>query len=352
MKKATTLFLVPLFALAATACGGGGSGGAGGGGGGGTGGSVACTASGTTLTAAEANNYSFSSTLSFPVIKIAPKSELTFDWSAVTTSFLGHAVNPKTDLNMISVLFWKLPLSDLQTRLNADTLAQKDLVVVPLTITTDGTTPNVTAGATSAKLFNFTLNGGAVDSALILGYFDADFYTPNTSYTYTLMAASGTTVGQGVKMIQSFQLDPTSTNTTVNMTSDSTKLTWSANLHNLTPTGIPAGQGGLTIDWSKLKTNALGGAFDPTSITNVLIGHYTQTPTELESKFLDIELIATDLYRAVISTGTSVDFSTLKTDAGKAFSGIDATGTWVVALQCGSCRNPAPWYLSVLKPCN
>ncbi|HEX7500572.1 MAG TPA: hypothetical protein VF524_09750, partial [Polyangia bacterium] len=85
---------------------------------------------------------------------------------------------------------------------------------------------------------------------------------------------------------------------------------------------------------------------------HVLLGHYTQTPAQLEKQFLDIQLIATDLYEAGISIGTRIDFSTLTTSSGKAFSGIDTTGTWLVALQCGACRNPAPWYLSILKPCS
>jgi hypothetical protein len=331
-----------LLALTATACGGGGNGGSGGSGGGG--GNVSCTNSGNTLAAKDANNYSFSSTLTFPVTKVKPMSELTFDWSAVSKSFLGHTVDAKKDINMVSVLMWKLPIGDLQTRLNADTLAQRDLVVVPLTLSTNGTD-------TSAKLFSFTLNGGAVDQQTVLSYFDASFYTPNENYTYTVMAAKGTTVGQGVQMIQAFQLDPTSSNTEVKLSTDSTKLEWSANLHNLALTGLPAGKADLTMNWDAVTKTALGGTFEPTSITNVLIGHYTQSVSELETKFLDIELIATDLFKGVMNTGTSIDLSTLQTDGGKAFSGIDGTGTWMVALQCGSCRNPAPWYLSILKTC-
>jgi hypothetical protein len=339
MKKATTLFLVPFLALAVSACSGGG---------GGDGGSVACT--GTNLTASAANNYSFSSTLTFPPIAVAPKTELTFDWAGVTKDFLGHSVT-QSDIDTISILMWNMTLSALQTGLNADTLLQNDLTVVPLTIKTDGTTPNVSVGATSAKLYDFTLNGGAVTATTIAYYFDADTFPPS-NHTYTMMAATGTTPGQGVQMIQSFQLDKNSTNDKVTMTSASTTLTYNANLHNLKPTGIPAGQAAITLDWSGMTTTALGGIFDPTSITYALVGHYTETPTQLESKFLDIQLIATEMYSATISIGTSVDFSTLTTSSGKAFSGIDTTGTWLVALQCGACRNPAPWYLTILKPCS
>jgi hypothetical protein len=160
-------------------------------------------------------------------------------------------------------------------------------------------------------------------------------------------------------MIQSFRLDPASTNTTVTMTSSSTQLEYTTDLHTLKATGIPAGQGAVTLDWGQMTTNALGNEFIATNITSVLVGHYTQTPAQLESQFLDLELIATGLYRGcvgdapcTIPNGTKVDLSALKNDAGQSFAGIDGTGTWIVALQCGGCRNPAPWYLSVLKPCS
>lgn len=343
MKIATTLFLVPFLALAVSACSGGG-----GGGGGGSGGNVACT--GTNLTASAANNYAFSSTMTFPPIAVAPKTELTFDWAGVTKDFLGHSV-AQSDLKMISILMWDLTLSEFETRLNADTLLQRDLTALPLLAYTDGTTPNVSVGATSAKLYDFTLNGGAVASTTIISYFDADTYSPS-NHTYTMMAATGTTTGQDVAMIQAFQLDKNSTNDKVTMTSASATVTYDANLHSLTPTGVPAGQPAITLDWGTMTTNALGGVFDPTAITHVLLGHYTQTPTQLEKQFLDIELIAADLYEAAISIGTSIDFSTMTTSSGKAFTGIDDTGTWMVALQCGACHNPAPWYLSILKPCS
>ncbi len=301
------------------------------------------TCFGANVVANEANGYLFSSTLSFPPVSVAPKTDLTFDWSGVTTDFLGHSVNPKTDLNTILVIMWKLTLADLQTKLNADSLAQNDLVTIPLTYTTDGS-------STTAKLLAFS-NTGAPSAATILNFLDPTGYSPE-NYTYTLMAATGADLGQGTKMIQSFKVDPNSTNTSVNMTTNSTKLTYAANMHCLTATGIPTAQPSVTLDWGQMTTNALGNPFDTNSITNVMVGHYTQTPTELESKFLDLELIATKLYRGVNSSGTKVDFSTLKTDSGESFPGIDDTGTWLVALQCGGCRNPAPLYLSILKPCS
>ncbi len=310
----------------------------------GTSGANAC---GTSVVAHEANDYSFMSTLTFPPVAVKPNSDLTFDWSALTTDFVGHAVNVKTDITMVNVLMWTLTLPNLETQLNADSLQQQELTVLPLTYFT-----TQDAGVTtSADLFSFTLSGNPITSSDILPYFDPTTYDPS-KYTYTVIVASGNTIGQGARMIQSFQLDPTSTNTKVAVTDTSTTLKYTTDLHDLQATTIPAGTAKITLDWSMMTTNALGNPFTSTSITSALVAHYTQTPTQLESQFLNLEQIATDLYQGMIPSGTVVDFSTLQDANGKSFSGIDSTGTWIVALQCGGCRNPAPWYLSVLKPCN
>jgi hypothetical protein len=347
MKNIVALFLVPLLTLALSGCGNNE------GGGGGTEPPmvVACTADGSNITAAKANNYSFTSTLTFPPAKVKPNSELNFDWSGVTRDFLGHSVNAANDLTLISVLSWNLNLQQLEAGLNADTLLQKDLTVVPLTLTTDGTTTGVSKGATSAKLYTFTLNGGPVTPDQIQPYFDINDYPPQYT-TYTLMAASGNVVDQGVRMIQSFLLDSGTSNTDVKMTDTSTHLTYSANMHSATPTGVPLGTGDITLDWTTMDTTALGTPFDPTSVTYALVGHYSEKVLDLEKKFLDIQLIATELFEATISVGTSIKLSELTKDGSKSFSGITSEGTWVVALQCGACRNPAPWYLSVLRQCN
>jgi len=313
---------------------------------------------GKNVNVAEKFNYKFSSTLTFPPTKVQPKTELSFDWSGVSKSFLGHAVDPKKDITLVSVLCWALPRNQLESQLNADTLLQSSLNGLPLSMNTDGTTAGIAAGTTSAKLFQFTLNGepvtetGSVKREDVLAYFDPDNYPPEST-TYTVMAGFGKEPGQGTVMIQSFLLDKSSTNTELKMTSASTELTWNANIHSLVPTGIPAGEAAITVDWTdSIKTNAMGGVFDPTMILRVLVGHYTEDVAQLEKKFLDIELIATELYETKIEAGSTVDFSTMtKASDGKSFPGIDDTGTWLVALQCGACRNPSPWYLSILKPC-
>jgi hypothetical protein len=299
---------------------------------------------GSSFRASEKNNYSTWSKMTLPTIKVKPQSELSFDWGSVTHDFITHKLDPKTDLDMMMVLFFQLPLAQLETKLNADSLTQNDLVVAPpLTLRKKG--------ETSAKLFDFDLNGVVVTPEQVMKYFDADFYPP-ANYTFALAGATGVEVGAGIRVIQAFQLDPTSSNTQVTMTDASTKLDWTANLHDLTPTGIPAGKPEVTLDWGDMTKTGLGTVFDPTQITRALVSHYAEGSGQLEKDFLNIELIATDLYETKVEIGTSIDFSTMtKKSDGKSFPGIDDTGTWLVALQCGVCRNPSPWYLSILKTC-
>ena len=303
---------------------------------------------GANVVANEANDYAFTSTITLPPVTVKSMTNLTFDWSAVTKDFLGHPLNAVTDLNTISVMLWQLPLADLQTKLNADTLYQSDLYVVPPPSWPDpGAT---TGGMTSSQLYDFTVNGTAITQAEYDSYFDPAMFPPS-QFSYMVAAATGTTVGQGFRMLQAFQLDSASTATSVALTNNSTKLTYQANLHSLTITGVPGGTPTLTLDSAQMMTNALGAEFTQGYITSAIVGHYTQTPSQLESQFLDLDLIATDYYRADIPSGTVLDFTTLKDSAGNSFPGVDDTGTWLVGLICGNCRNPAPWYMTILKPC-
>jgi hypothetical protein len=289
-----------------------------------------------------ANNYTFASTLSINVVPVQPSSELSFEWGSITRDFIGHEMNAVTDIDMVTLLMWKLDKAELERKLNADELAQSDLVALAMIYTAD---PSVTSGT----LFEMTSFGMPIEQDVLLGYLNIEDYDP-ALHTYTIMAVTGTTAGEGTRMIQGFQLDPTSTNTQVSMTSDSTGLDYTVDIDGAAPTPVPAATPGITIDWDDMTVTSLGTEFFPNNITEALVAKYPMTVAELEANFLDLELIAEQMYRGEVTSGTSFDLSMTTDAAGNAFPGADATGTWVVALFCGGCANPAPWYLSVLQP--
>jgi hypothetical protein len=299
---------------------------------------------GANVVASEANNYAFTSTITLPPVTVAPKSNLKFDWGGLTKDFLGHPLNPAADLGTAVMMIWGFPLSELETALNADALYTADLVVSPpLNLPL--------AGGTSGNLYDFLVNGTAVEPAMFEIYFDAAVYTPAIS-TFLVGVQGGTDLGRDIRMLQAFSLDAGSSVTNVAITDTSTRLSYTANLHNLTITGVPGGTAALTLDWSKMKTNAMGRAFTEGYVTSAIVGHYTQTPAQLEADFLDLDRIAIATYRADIASGSVLDFATLKDKNGASFTGIDDSGTWMVGLICGNCRNPAPWYMTILKTCS
>ena len=289
------------------------------------------------------NDYLFSSSMTLPVAHVKPLSNLTFNWGGVTQDFLGHAISPITDLNAILLLVFDLPLARFEMEVRDDSLSLASLAVSPPSFTPTG-------GATSAPLYGSFSSGGVAVSAANFGqYLDASLYPP-TRATFIIAAQKGASLGTDLRMLQAFELDPTATNTTVNLTNSSTILKYSADLHHLHPTGVPPGKPAMTLDWGQMKTNALGASFYATNITSAIVGHYDQTPDQLEANFGDLRTVATHLYSASIVSGVILDFTTLADSAGSPFPGIDSTGTWLVALICGNCRNPAPWYLTILAP--
>ena len=311
---------------------------------------VACM--GTAAVASAANNYAFTSTMRLPPVTVKSMSNLTFDWAGVSKDFLGHPIGAGNTLDTVSLLVFSSPIAEVETKLNADTLSLQDVTVVP---PPSWPAPGMTPGdKTSAQLYTFTANGSEIMQAQFDDATNPATYPPDM-YTYMAAAANGMVIGEGFRMLQTFHVDPGASSTTVALKNDSTQLTCQVSLRNLTITGVTAGTPALTLSWQNMvdmgANNALGSLFKDNYITRAIVGHFSETPEELEKKFLDLDVIATTYYRADIVTGASLDFTTLKDDNGASFTGIDGNGTWMVGLICGNCRNPAPWYMTILKPC-
>jgi len=293
------------------------------------------------ISVSETENYSFESSLTLTTVPVMPNAEINFDWSGVTQDFREQTVDPTTDINMVTVILWGLSLSELEQQLNDDALNMSDLVAI---VSYEPT------GETAASMFDFTLLGNPVTPEEILPYMDPEVYPPD-SYTYTTNVITGTVPSTGIRMLSGFILDESSENTDVVVDSSSTILDYTADLSSAPTLPIAAGEAEIEFDWSEIETNGLGQPFEATQITRALVAHYSVDTEELESRFLELETLADDLWEAEIPAGTSVMLSELMNADGDAFEGIDGEGTWIFALQCGGCANPAPWYLTVLSTC-
>ena len=89
------------------------------------------------------------------------------------------------------------------------------------------------------------------------------------------------------------------------------------------------------------------------SIDRVLLGWYQGLESDdLERQILDLELIATDLWEIPLDGGHIADLAEARhRDSAERFDGFHRTdGTWVFALTCSTCQNPAPVLLTRLEP--
>ena len=111
----------------------------------------------------------------------------------------------------------------------------------------------------------------------------------------------------------------------------STKLSYDAELTSLQPTAVPAGSAEIFVNWSDLAVNAMGRSFNPNGIDQVIVAKYGLTPSELEAAVpQSSKTIADQMYRGEVDSGTSIDLSTLESDAGQSFPGSTpaAPGSW------------------------
>ena len=340
----------------------------------GTGGSTGggqCTSG--TLKVQDANNYTFSSNITLtPMTVKANEPNLTIDWSGVTTDFLGRATNPMTDIDSVLVVELNSTLEAFEKHVNDDDNMLMQLAQGPLQLLTN-------KALTSSSLEDFgvvsqpqnTYKTSMDVKIAVDQYLDPTMYDPSM-HIFAVMPSVGTKAAQNAKMIQIFTVDTASMNTMVKLgantrlpagmnghtggtTGPSTSVTYDTSIHSLTPIKVAAGDATFTVDWSALTKNGLGRTWITRSLSRMTIGHYTQSLTELENQFFDLDTLATASYSQYIPTDDPLSVSGLKEKTSMAaFPGIDNTGTWILALFCDAslCGNPAPWFLTVLQPCN
>jgi hypothetical protein len=299
------------------------------------------------IIAEDSINYTFESHLEVRSVPVQSLANLLFDWSEVSQDMFGRPFDPLEDADMIELMLWRYTKEDLIKDINADTLDTTNLVAL-------GQLPTFNR-IDSAELLNLlTPTGDPLDEAELMSYVDTSIYAPD-EFSYFIMVAEGFDFGHDTRMISFFEPSPDESNTEVRLTNDSSTLTYSADLTSLKRVAVPPATPDIVFDWldnTVLVHTATGKEWTPFVITDVLVAHYEdKTPEDLEQEFLDIEEIADELYTVYLTAGQSVNLSRLTDDEGEPFPGIDDVGTWLFALKCESCTNPAPLFMTILHPC-
>lgn len=284
----------------------------------------------------DANNYSYTSALDVTPQEVQLRNEVTFDWSGLTTDLLGHAIDPATDVDLVWVVqFPTVTEEEVVSAILTDSLLQES--VGPY-IQFDNDPANVTTGLLSEFVF-------PPDTSIVP---EEDF--TDGSGTWLVRATTGAAEN---RMLGFMRPTEDSTNHRFLLGADSATLDFQADLQSLTPFAFDEAQPAYVADWSALQTHANGNDIDLNKLDQLLVARYDgRTLDDLEADFIDIELIADELYTADVYEVSDYQADlTMATNAeGVAFSGFGEDGLWLVALRCTTvCMNPAPPFLTVVQ---
>ena len=279
------------------------------------------------------HNYNFIGTLDIDSFEAMEKTSIRLHWENLTTDLQGHVLD-LNDLDIAAlVVFRYLSQEEVAQGISENTLQQSD---VSLYVQAE-----LEEGQTEVNLGDLTLFGNDID---VEQYFEEGYGT----WLFTLN--TGTTPGAGSRMAAFLEPLPDSEVDDIEIVDGTALVTVDADLTGLTSVGLPVGQT-TSVSWDGLTTDGQGNEMQLGSIDRLMVAHYaTLTPADLEANFLDLELIADTQYDLVLEGQTEADLTTLSSDGG-AFSGITADGTWILALRCDTCANPAPPFLTTLTVC-
>jgi hypothetical protein len=293
------------------------------------------------------NNYDFQNTLQISHTVLRGESpNLLFDWSGLTRDMRGEPVDPVDDIDLVMISLWDLSRDELTTSISSETLPMRSFFGV-IMVYPDGT-------FTSSELQAFTSNGDPLEWEQLAHYFDSSNpdYDPS-AYTHMVSVQSGTVPGKNTKMIGFFTLDSNSDNTTLNILPDSTLVEYEIDLRSLDRIGVLPNTAALSVNWEYLTTTVLGKPFSPPRITRVVVAHFDEmNACDMEENFLVLESRADGWWELVLNqVMIEVSLADLRDTDGTTFPGINTNGTWVLALLCDDCANPAPLFLTILQPC-
>lgn len=281
----------------------------------------------------DTNNYSYAADFESTPIEIPVATDLTVDWSALTTDIRERPVDDPSSIDQLSLLNIKSPVEDVFTKIATNDLGQEDAQDIYLF---------VNDGQTSCSLSDFAVTGINIDLALLAE-------NPDETWLLSLMnLPDGRT-----DILSTLVLLPTSTAapSTLSFTDGVSNLTnLAVDLHSAPAIETREGIGPYTLDWSAVTVDTFGHTFDPLLADELIIGHYgTEDLAEIEGReFLQLDSVADELYRLDVFgvTGEALDGAV---DAdGNAFAGFTADGTWLVGIVCTTCATPVPLILSVV----
>ena len=268
----------------------------------------------------DSSNYSFTSDIDIATFPLQPQSDVLIDWTGLSSDVQGHAVTEGMVNQVSLVVFLNLDTEEIKSRLANDTLLQADISLYLL----------CTPEEEQCSLGDF-------------GILQANLYAPDHfedgQGIWMLALRSPDTLGA-----HSFAFlipDETSTETQMLIDNETASLHVDVDFRNMQPLLVPASTNQISIDWRELTKDGLGNDAEPSKIDGLFVGRYSRSLEELENDFFDLDREYQEFWSMSLDNEGVADLSGLE-----GFGGFDNNSTWLLALQCSTCLNPAPRFIT------
>ena len=274
----------------------------------------------------DANNYSYTSELDIGALPVNERADTVVRWDHLTRDVRGDVFDPMAVEQARIIGFASLSAAEVTEALTHDAVDQADV----------GGYATCTPTGTSCALSDFGLLGNSVD---IQQYMQDD----GSTWLITLGSAGSLAVDAMAFLTPRPGIDATE----VSITNETSRLDVRVELDALEPVVVRGGTSALHMDWSALDHDGLGDPLDHGTVDEVWVGRFTQTLPELEAQIFHLETLAAETWSMDVAGADDADLAELKGQ--RAVPGVDADWTWILALRCRACTNPAPRLITVLE---
>jgi hypothetical protein len=285
-----------------------------------------------TVDLSDDNNYYFLADITAASQQVGAREDATVDWCALTTDLQDRAVDPAADVDIARMIRFTLTQDEVIEGINYDNLRQSDV---------SGNADYENPGSDcSAPLSDFFFLGSA---------FPVEDELVETTDAYLLSLITLTEEGGEDYRTFTF-IEPVEGNTNheVYLEDSTATLAYDVDISSSAP--LVFEDNDTIIDWAGLTGDAADQSITLSNIDTLMLAQYdTLTLADLEADFLKIEDVADRIFYANVEGRGDFDLAELTDENGAAFDGFDS-GTWLLALRCGTCISPAPLFLGYVTP--
>ena len=286
------------------------------------------------------NQYAYDAALEADIIEVSPGADAEVDWSSVTRDLQGHAVTTADISETLLVGFRDLSPAEVTEAIATDTLRQDSVAIWLTAESTEG----------HARFSDYGLMGNQLDIER--------YVQPGITWLVAVRKPGATRIASMVFVVaREPQVADGAPSTTpfestdeepaqIVLDNDTSNLDVDMDFASLEEVFVQTGERGLVLDWSAVSSDGLGNPLAFPTVTDLFLGHFSEQRADLQTSVFDLEATADASWTMRLGGSSWANLDALRGDT--EFAGVSDEGTWLLALSCSQCMNPAPRLVTFL----